>query len=206
METANMLRVKQNEAMWNGFGFDNGLFADFNNGLPFNEENFFNKLDGLIEDRMFPDFIVVPDIIGGGVDSLKYSVEFYSRLDKYPFAKYLVVQDGMKKEDVEPYLNKNNNKENIEFDGIFVGGAPTFKGFGEAKSDEVEWKLQTMEMWNNLAHEYDKRCHVGRVSSIRRLNFARSIKVDSCDTSIVNFSQKAFKRYELASKQSVMSF
>lgn len=206
METANMLRVCKKDAKWYGFAFDNGVFADFKKGLPFNEENFFQKLDALLLEEKYPDFIVIPDIIGGGKGSLHYSVEYLKRLNDCPFPKYLVVQDGMEIQDVEPYLDERLNKERLAFDGIFIGGTPTFKGFGQKQSKEVEWKLQTMEQWNALAHRYGKKCHVGRVSSLRRLNFARSIKVDSCDTSIVNFSPLMFKRYERESKQSIMTF
>lgn len=206
METALMLRVNQDDVLFNGFAFDNGIFALFSNGLAFNELSYLSKLDELIKKKLYPDFIVVPDIVGGGLESLEFSVNFMKKLEDYPFPKYLVVQDGMQISDVEPYLDRNKNKEKIEFDGVFVGGKPTFKGFGKKKSKEVEWKLLTMESWNILAKKYNKKCHVGRVSSIRRLNFARSINVDSCDTSIVNFSPKSFKQYENATKQQIMQF
>ncbi|KAB7884992.1 hypothetical protein [Poseidonibacter ostreae] len=206
METVNMLRIKQSDAQQHGFAFDNGVFADFINGLSFNDKKFKEKLRTLHRERKFPDFIVVPDIIGGGIESLEYSISYLSKLDFCPFPKFLVVQNGMELVDVEPYLCKHNNKQNIEFDGLFVGGSPTFNGFGKPKSTEVEWKLKTMESWTKLAHKYDKRCHIGRVSSKRRLQFARSISADSCDTSIVNFSPKEFKKFEHASKQGVFEF
>lgn len=206
METTNMLRVNQADAMFHGFAFDNGVFADFKKGLQFNEDKYLIKLIELVQKRKFPDFIVVPDYIGEGLKSLQYSIDFMPKLLDIPFPKYLVVQNGMEIEDVEPYLDKNNNKHSIEFDGLFVGGVPTFKGFGQKQTDEVEWKLQTMEMWCELAHKYNKKCHIGRVSSIRRLNFARSIGADSYDTSIVNFSPKSFKQYEIHTKQQIMQF
>lgn len=206
METTNMLRVKPHDAMWYGFAFDNGVFADLKKGLEFNKDKYLKMLNKLLQERMFPDLIVVPDLIGEGIKSLKYSIDFMPLLIDFPFPKYLVVQDGMTIEDVEPYLNANNNKENIEFDGIFVGGRPTFKGFGKPKTNKVEWKLKTMESWTKLAHKYGKKCHIGRVSSIRRLNFARSIGADSFDTSIVNFSPKSFKQYEQQTKQQIIQF
>lgn len=206
METANMLRVKQDEAQYYGFAFDNGLFADFKKNLPFNEENFFKKLSLLFHERKFPDFIVVPDVIGGGIDSLKFSVDYMPKLEFCPFPKYLVVQNGMTADDVEKYLCKDTNEEKIEFDGIFVGGTPTFKGFGQKPTKEIEWKIKTMEAWTRLAHKHGKKCHIGRVSSIKRLNFARSIKADSCDTSIVNFDPKEFIKYEKACLQTVLTF
>lgn len=206
METRHMMRVKQKDAMFHGFGFDNGGYADFVNGQSFDEEDFLSKLRQLVKDRKYPDILVVPDIISGGLDSLKFSIDFMPKLDEFDFPKYLVVQNGMTPEDVEPYLDKNNNDKQICFDALFVGGTPVFKGFGKKQTKEVEWKLKTMESWVKLAHKYGKKCHIGRVSSIRRLNFSRSIGADSSDTSIVNFSPKSFKMYENASKQSIMSF
>ena len=155
---------------------------------------------------MFPDLIVVPDLIGGGIKSLKYSIDFMPLLIDFSFPKYLVVQDVMTIKDVKAYLNANNNKKNIEFDGMFVVGRPTFKGFGKPKTNEVEWKLKKMESWTKLAHKYGKKCHIGRVSSVRRLNFARSISADSFYTSIVNFSPKSFKQYEQQTKQQIIQF
>lgn len=206
METANMLRITQIEAQEYGFGFDNGIFAEFKKGRPFNETNFKNKLQKLEKKRMFPDFIVVPDIVGGGLESLAYSVNYLPKLDFCPFPKYLVVQDGMTIDDVEPYLCKYKNNEGVEFDGIFVGGKPNFNGFGKPKAKEVEWKIKTMESWTRLAHKYDKRCHIGRTSSIKRLKFAKSIGADSCDTSIVNFDPKEFFKFERASVQTTLQF
>ena len=206
METVNMLRIKQKDAQHHGFAFDNGVFADFINGLPFNDNKFEQQLKKMHKEKMFPDFIVIPDIIGGGRESLEYSINYLPKLDFCPFPKFLVVQNGITIDDVEPYLSKNNNKQQIEFDGIFVGGTPTFKGFGKPKTNEIEWKLKTMESWTKLAHKYDKRCHIGRVSSKRRLQFARSIRADSCNTSIVNFSPKEFEKFENASKQGVFRF
>jgi hypothetical protein len=206
METAIMLRVNKDDTLMNGFAFDNAIFALFQNGQSFNELAYLEKLDELIKKKLYPQFIVVPDIIGGGLESLTYSINFMKKLEHIPFPKYLVVQDGMTTKDVEPFLDRSSNKQGVEFDAIFVGGKPTFKGFGKKQSKEVEWKLKTMEAWTKLAHKHGKKCHVGRVSSIRRLNFARSIGADSCDTSMPNFSMQQFNRYKKASKQTIISF
>lgn len=206
METVDMLRVNQIDAMYHGYGLDNAIFARFKKGIAFDEVHYFNVLNKVVQKRMYPDFIVVPDIIGGGLESLSYSVTFVEKLKEYDFPKYLVVQDGMKIEDVEPYLNRLNNKEGIEFDGIFVGGKPTFNGFGKKKSTEVEWKLKTMEAWSQLAKKHNKKCHVGRVSSLRRFNFARSLDFDSYDTSIMNFKPVMFEQYKKSQQQQVMQF
>jgi hypothetical protein len=74
-----------------------------------------------------PDFIVMPDIVGGGGASLARSV---AELDWVPPelpVRYLVVQEGMSREEVAAVLPR--------FGGLFVGGA------------SMAWKLGTAPDW-----------------------------------------------------------
>ena len=210
------------------YAFDNGMFADWRNGNEFNEALFFQRLEEMGAMKRKPDFYVVPDLIGEGAKSLMHSVSWLPRLKRYGFDRYLVVQDGMTPEMVEPFM--------LLFDGIFVGGTPTFEGFGASNKiveevvvvqtdlfgeiieesrqrvvgykpkSEAEWKLQTAEAWVELAHRYGKKCHIGRTSSERRAAWARAIGADSQDSSIVNFAPQQFKRRTATMRQGVMVF
>jgi hypothetical protein len=184
------------------FAMDNGVFAEFkkNPAKEFEGKKFIHYLDRLLEKNAYPDFVVIPDKIGADpLDSLALSLSWVERLRKYPFPLYFVVQDGMTPEMLDEY-----NIPNL-VDGIFVGGKPTFNGFGEASSDEVEWKLQTGEMWVKYAHKHRIRTHIGRVSSIRRYQWARSIGADSCDTSQPVFSNAMWNGFIRAKKQAVFN-
>lgn len=136
---------------------DNGAFRAFTAGMPFNESAF---VTALVEAATLgPDFVVAPDVVAGGLESLAVSLAWCDRL---PEARYLAVQDGMSLDDVDPFLAR--------FAGIFVGGS-------------VPWKLRTGVDWVALAHEHGKRCHIGRVGNPKRLAWAREIGADSVDSS-----------------------
>jgi hypothetical protein len=98
---------------------------------------------------------------GGGLASLEVSMLWVERLEGLPL--YLAVQDGMSTADVAPVLDY--------FLGIFVGGT-------------LPWKLRAASSWVDFAHENGKRCHVGRVGTVGRVEWARAIGVDSIDSSL----------------------
>jgi hypothetical protein len=185
------------------FAMDNGVFAEFkkNPTKEFEGKKFIHYLDQLLEKNIYPDFVVIPDKIGSTpMGSLTLSLSWIQRLREYPFPLYFVVQDGMTPE----MLDEFNVPQLV--DGIFVGGKPTFNGFGAPSSDEVEWKLRTGEMWVEYARKHGIRSHIGRVSSIRRYQWARSINADSCDTSQPVFSNSMWSGFIRAKKQAVFSF
>lgn len=158
---------------------DNGAFADFKAGRSF---------DGDAWRRTFehhrgapaPDFVVLPDIVGGGRASLDHSLEWYLPTrelcletwgEQPPF--YIAVQDGMTAADVdEAILNAH---------GIFVGGS-------------LEWKLRAAPGIIRRAHgllprvddsgEFERYVpvHVGRVGSGRRIVWSRLVGADSIDS------------------------
>ena len=108
--------------------YDNGAFRDWKAGKPFNEDAFQRDCDRILCDRLEPDFLVVPDLVGGGVESLALSVMWVPRLEGVA-PLYLAVQDGMDWGSVEPVLEK--------FDGVFVGGS-------------LRWKMRTAAYWREL--------------------------------------------------------
>lgn len=105
-------------------------------------------------------FIVLPDIVGGGAESLRLSLDWLPVLRWYGVRLLIPVQDGMQPEGVAPYLDEQV--------GIFVGGT-------------TEWKLATMAMWAQLARECGAYCHVGRVNTAKRIKQCQLAGVDSFD-------------------------
>ena len=199
MLTPEMFR---NSAQNKTFAMDNGVFAEFmkNPSKPFSGEKFIAHLDLLRAKDVYPDFVVIPDKIGDNpIESLEMSLSWINRLRDYPFPLYFVVQDGMTTDMLDSFGIPKL------VDGLFVGGKPTFRGFGAKgpKEKEPEWKIKTGEMWVKYARSHGIRSHIGRTSSVRRLQWARSIKADSCDTSQPVFSNSMWNGFIKANKQLV---
>lgn len=156
--------------------FDNGAFRDWRAGKEFDSAAFSRDLEVIRKRSLKPDFVVAPDIVGGGMDSYKRSVACVDRLRRYGLV-YLAVQDGMVpgRVDVSP------------FSGIFVGGT-------------LEWKIQTGRLWVDVAHGSGKACHIGRVGTMRRVDWARAIAADSIDSCVPLWSHDNLDRFTRAVK------
>lgn len=74
--------------------YDNGAFRDWKAGKAFDERSFMRDCDRILCDRLEPDFLVVPDVVGGGLESLALSQAWVPRLEGVA-PLYLAVQDGM---------------------------------------------------------------------------------------------------------------
>lgn len=152
---------------------DNGAFSDWRSGRDFNGVAFLCDLISAVADGASPDFIVCPDRVASGLESLAFSLrwralcEFVLRARRaagYPVPRlrwYFVVQDGMAAADVAPVLT--------DFDGIFVGGS-------------LPWKLATGGQWVAFAHARGLPCHIGRVGTPKHVAWARRIGADSIDS------------------------
>lgn len=103
------------------------------------------------------DFIVAPDVVMGGLESLRLSESWLHRL---PGLRLVAVQNGMTVEDVRPLLGSTV--------GVFVGG-------------DTAWKEATMPRWGRLARECGAYIHVGRVNSARRIRLCALAGADSFD-------------------------
>ena len=156
------------------WALDNGAFAAFQAGTTFNATRFeLAVLRATFSPRRRPDFIVLPDLVAGGLDSLRLSREWVPRVqDVAPL--YLVVQDGMTEDDVAGALDG--------IDGLFVGGS-------------LEWKLATAAQWVQFARERGLPCHVGRCGTEERAAWAGSIGASSIDSSLPLFSEKNLERF-----------
>lgn len=141
---------------------DNGAFGSWVHGYPFDELTFLKTLSKCRERKYSLNFIVCPDIVAGGTDSLAFSMQWARRL---PYSRWaLVVQDGMR----PSHLSSVHFRL---FRCLFVGGT-------------VDWKWKTAESWVNLAHRHGIKCHIGRVSTTEQLRRARDIGADSCDSTV----------------------
>ena len=138
---------------------DNGAFTSYRQNKPYDSSWFLRNIQHCIDLNIVPDFIIVPDIVGAGEDSLSFSLEWMQKLCN-EFPKYLAVQDGMTIDMIPCEL----------FDGIFIGGT-------------ISWKMRMGEMWVNYAHENNMKCHIGRVGTYERIRWALRIGADSIDSS-----------------------
>lgn len=142
------------------YALDNGAWSDFINGRPFDHNRFLKVLDKIRSEGTNPEFVVLPDIVSGGIKSLELSREYLYLSSE--FACYIAVQDGMLQSHLDPYLSK--------ISGIFVGGS-------------TSWKWRTAELWSQYAHKNDLYCHIGRVGTFRNLLRSIAANVDSVDGS-----------------------
>lgn len=153
--------------------YDNGAFRDWKAGEAFNAVRFSRDMRRLNVDVEFkvcpaPDFVVLPDRVAAGADSLTFSNEWWPEVGELP--AYLAVQDGMTAENVDGWLDdvrKLDIGANVR--GIFVGGS-------------LEWKLATAASWASFAHSRALRCHVGRVGTPDRVRWAHELGADSIDS------------------------
>ena len=138
------------------YGIDNGAWTSFQKGEPFDVDAF----AGLVKKMgAGADWIVAPDIVMGGMESLEKSVSWLPILEG--IAPILIpVQNGMTAEDLRPLVGPSV--------GIFVGG-------------DTEWKESSMPIWGRLKRETGCYLHVGRVNTRRRILLCHLAGADSFD-------------------------
>lgn len=152
---------------------DNGAFSDWTSGRDFNDAAFLCDWISALAGRVAPDFIVCPDRVATGLESLAFSLRWRALCEFVLLARrccgfrdarqtwYLAVQDGMTEGAVRDAF--------AGFGGIFVGGT-------------VPWKVATGAAWVRFAHELGVRCHIGRVGTPTRVKWAIRIGADSIDS------------------------
>lgn len=172
------------------YALDNGAWTVFNKnliaskyvldwtGLPAMRPNVWDEaafVDALERFGRAADFVVAPDIVKGGPDSLRLSVSWLARCLHHSSRVLIAVQDGMRPADVASILCKQV--------GIFVGGSD-------------EWKEQSTAVWAELADVRGAYIHVGRVNSQRRLRICQMAGVDSFDGSGPSRFEKHLRQME----------
>jgi hypothetical protein len=141
-----------------GFGIDNGAWGAFKRQVPFDG----NAFASLVERHgAAADFVIVPDIVAGGRESLEFSRSWLPRLIHIRNL-LLPVQDAMDVREVSALLHSWPRV------GVFLGGS-------------TEYKLRTMYGWGMVAHSMSRWYHVGRVNTARRIRLALEAGADSID-------------------------
>jgi hypothetical protein len=135
------------------YAIDNGAFAAWEAGRPFDVEAFLGLLERLKREPVQPEWIAVPDVVMDREATLSQWQHWAPVVADLGVPLAFVVQDGMKAVDVPG-----------EAAVIFVGGS-------------TPWKWLTLPMWC----EQGRRVHVGRVNTARRLRQCMRLGVESCD-------------------------
>lgn len=130
-------------------------------------------------------FVVVPDVVAGGLESLRLSEAWLPRLEGQGRVRLVPVQDGMVEADVRALLGPRV--------GIFLGGG-------------TPWKLHTMAAWGALARERGCWYHVGRVNTGRRIRMCAMAGADSFDGSSVTKFPRTLRELDNHRRQGAWRF
>jgi hypothetical protein len=159
------------------YALDNGAWSAFQQGHPFDVPAFEKALARVGKDA---DWTVVPDVVQGGGDSLRFSMEWLPRVLGVSRMALVAVQDGMTEDDLAPLVSARV--------GVFLGGS-------------TEWKLATMESWGHFCAKMGCHYHVARVNTARRIRLAQAAGADSIDGSSVSRYAVTMPRLEHAVRQ-----
>jgi hypothetical protein len=129
------------------YALDNGAWTAFASGQPFDVPKFEHALATMGGDA---DWVVAPDIVAGGLASLRLSETWLERCLAVCPKVLVAVQDGICPDDLRSLVGPQV--------GVFVGGSPS-----------TNYKEATMPAWGDLGHEKNCHVHVGRVNSARRI-------------------------------------
>ena len=167
---------------WRTEGFaryvlDNGAWADHQAGRAFDGDAFERLIDRF---GAGADWIVLPDIVAGGRQSLELSLRWTNRcLSACPLV-LIAVQDGMVESDLAHLVGRNA--------GIFLGGS-------------TAWKLDTMARWGLFCARHGVYYHVARVNTERRVWMAVAAGADSIDGSSASRYAVTLPMLDRASRQ-----
>lgn len=159
------------------YGLDNGAWTAHQQKKPFDGDLFRAALVKVGPDA---DWVVVPDIVCGGLESLTVSLQWLPECLRHCSKALIAVQDGFTVDQIEPLVTPRV--------GLFVGGS-------------TEWKESTMHLWGALAKKHRAWCHVGRVNSARRIRLCGLAGVDSFDGTSVTVFSKTLPRLDNAARQ-----
>lgn len=147
------------------YALDNGAWTAHQRGEPFDVAAFERAVALLGADA---DFVVCPDAVGDRDATLAMAAEWLPRLAHLPRV-LVAVQDGMTAGDIERWLSPRV--------GIFIGGTT------KQPPEHGGWKEDTAASWGVIARKHGAWCHMGRVSSARRIAICAAAGLDSFDGS-----------------------
>lgn len=139
------------------YGIDNGAWTAHQQGRAFNASRFEVLLERLGSGA---DWIVVPDVVGDRVESLRMTDRWFGRVSELGRPVLVAAQDGMEPTDLEPWVSEGA--------GVFLGGS-------------TEWKLDTMQAWGDWCHDRGAYYHVARVNSQKRIRACIRARAHSFD-------------------------
>jgi hypothetical protein len=146
------------------YALDNGAWSAYQRGDRFDESAFLLALNKLGRDA---DFVVLPDIVSGGEQSLDLTFRWMQRVYRATERVLISVQDGHEPWQIDELLGPRV--------GVFVGGS-------------TGWKLATTPRWAAVARAKSSWCHVGRVNTKRRIALCGAAGALSFDgTSVVQY-------------------
>lgn len=166
------VKARLSEGMSEGEAVDQWMSGRWREGH-WNEEAFERALERYGGGA---DWVVLPDIVGGGMASLELSLRWSNRCQSMCDLVLIAVQDGMQPADMERHVSTRV--------GIFLGGS-------------TPWKLAEAEKWGRWCAERPCRhplatpdqprtgCwfHFARVNTGRRFRLAHAAGADSVDGS-----------------------
>ena len=165
-----------------GFGEwcgDNGAWSDYQNGRGFDDDAFERFLEWAATQTP-PRFIVLPDIVAGGLRSLELSMRWSNRCRSVAPMVLLAVQDGMTEADVAPLVSPTV--------GVFLGGS-------------TPWKISTMAQWGAFCRRHHIWYHVARVNTAKRMAMAIAAFAKSVDGTSATRYAKTLPLLDRASRQ-----
>jgi hypothetical protein len=127
------------------------------------------------------DFVVLPDIVAGGADSLNLSVSWIPKLKNLK-CLLIPLQDGMTALEVGKVLREHRQC------GLFLGGT-------------TEFKLREMYGWGMVAKSWRRWYHIGRVNTRRRIRLAAEAGADSIDGTSASMYSCTVPELSSASRQ-----
>lgn len=161
------------------YALDNGAWSAYQRGTAFDDAAFVQALQSL---GRHAEWVVLPDIVMGGIASLALSLAWEARvLAVAPYA-LLPVQNGMELHHIAQVLASSPRL------GLFVGG-------------DTPWKERTMASWGALGRALGRIVHVGRVNTARRIHLCAHAGVTSFDGSSVARFRCTLRLLDVARKQ-----
>lgn len=138
---------------------DNGCFGDFDRA------KFMAMLDEIQCAEIQPKFVTVPDVVCDSRATAERWIEWAAEFHKRNLPRAYVLQNGIEEHPPEYAIPWNNLR------AIFIGGDNAFK--------HSAWVRRCVA----IARQAGRWVHMGRVNSIKRLEYAKRIGCHSVDGS-----------------------